>query len=570
MISFKYILAIFAQNLIMCGIVCALDIKQESELLRPKVLEMSKKVRHRGPDWSGIHCGKNVLLAHERLAIVDPQSGNQPIFSSDRKLILAANGEIYNHRDLKHNLESKYEFQTNSDCEIILASYKEKGVDFLDDLNGIFGFVLYDENKESYLIARDHMGIIPLYMGWDKFGTFYVASELKALEGICNKIEIFPPGHYMSSTDSKPVKWYNRDWMEYDAVCDNKTDFDTLQDALEQAVHRQLMSDVPYGVLLSGGLDSSITSALAKKYSKNRIESDDQKAAWYPQLHSFAVGLPGSPDLKAAKLVADHIGSIHHEVTFTIQEGLDAIKDVIFHLETYDVTTVRASTPMYLMARVIKSMGIKMVLSGEGADEIFGGYLYFHKAPNPKEFHKETVRKLEKLYQYDCLRANKSLAAWGIEGRVPFLDKEFMDVAMRINPKDKMINKDRMEKWVLRKSFENYLPDSVAWRQKEQFSDGVGYDWIDSLKELVNKEVSDDMFKNAKFTFPFQTPMSKEEYYYRSIFESHFPSETAAKTVPSVPSIACSTPIALEWDKSFKNMNDPSGRSISNVHLDSY
>ena len=554
----------------MCGIVCALDIKQESELLRPKVLEMSKKVRHRGPDWSGIHCGKNVLLAHERLAIVDPQSGNQPIFSSDRKLILAANGEIYNHRDLKHNLESKYEFQTNSDCEIILASYKEKGVDFLDDLNGIFGFVLYDENKESYLIARDHMGIIPLYMGWDKFGTFYVASELKALEGICNKIEIFPPGHYLSSTDSKPVKWYNRDWMEYDAVCDNETDFDTLQDALEQAVHRQLMSDVPYGVLLSGGLDSSITSALAKKYSKNRIESDDQKAAWYPQLHSFAVGLTGSPDLKAAKLVADHIGSIHHEVTFTIQEGLDAIKDVIFHLETYDVTTVRASTPMYLMARVIKSMGIKMVLSGEGADEIFGGYLYFHKAPNPKEFHKETVRKLEKLYQYDCLRANKSLAAWGIEGRVPFLDKEFIDVAMRINPKDKMINKDRMEKWVLRKSFENYLPDSVAWRQKEQFSDGVGYDWIDSLKELVNKEVSDAMFKNAKFTFPFQTPMSKEEYYYRSIFESHFPSETAAKTVPSVPSIACSTPIALEWDKSFKNMNDPSGRSISNVHLDSY
>ena len=554
----------------MCGIVCALDIKQESELLRPKVLEMSKKVRHRGPDWSGIHCGKNVLLAHERLAIVDPQSGNQPIFSSDRKLILAANGEIYNHRDLKDSLESKYDFQTNSDCEIILALYKEKGVDFLDDLNGIFGFVLYDENKESYLIARDHMGIIPLYMGWDKFGTFYVASELKALEGICNKIEIFPPGHYLSSTDSKPVKWYNRDWMEYDAVCDNETDFDTLQDALEQAVHRQLMSDVPYGVLLSGGLDSSITSALAKKYSKNRIESDDQKAAWYPQLHSFAVGLIGSPDLKAAKLVADHIGSIHHEVTFTVQEGLDAIKDVIFHLETYDVTTVRASTPMYLMARVIKSMGIKMVLSGEGADEIFGGYLYFHKAPNPKEFHKETVRKLEKLYQYDCLRANKSLAAWGIEGRVPFLDKEFIDVAMRINPKDKMINKDRMEKWVLRKSFENYLPDSVAWRQKEQFSDGVGYDWIDSLKELVNKEVSDAMFKNAKFTFPFQTPMSKEEYYYRSIFESHFPSETAAKTVPSVPSIACSTPIALEWDKSFKNMNDPSGRSISNVHLDSY
>ena len=563
-------MTIFVKKIIMCGIVCALDIKQESDLLRPKVLEMSKKVRHRGPDWSGIHCGKNVLLAHERLAIVDPQSGNQPIFSSDKKLILAANGEIYNHRTLQDSLKVNYDFQTNSDCEIILALYKEKGSKFLDDLNGIFGFVLYDENKEEYLIARDHIGIIPLYMGWDKFGTFYIASELKALEGICNKIEIFPPGHYMSSQDSAPVKWYKRDWMEYNAVANNETNFNHLQDALEKAVHRQLMSDVPYGVLLSGGLDSSITSALAKKYSKNRIESNDQKAAWYPQLHSFAVGLVESPDLKAAKLVADHIGSIHHEVTFTIQEGLDAIKDVIFHLETYDVTTVRASTPMYLMARVIKSMGIKMVLSGEGADEIFGGYLYFHKAPSPEEFHKETVRKLEKLYQYDCLRANKSLAAWGIEGRVPFLDKDFIDVAMRINPKDKMINKERMEKWVLRKSFENYLPKSVAWRQKEQFSDGVGYDWIDSLKELVDKKVSDEMFKNAKFTFPFQTPMSKEEYYYRSIFESHFPSETAAKTVPSVPSIACSTPIALEWDKSFKNMNDPSGRSISNVHLDSY
>ena len=531
---------------------------------------MSNKVRHRGPDWSGNHCGKNVLLAHERLAIVDPQSGNQPIYSSDKNLILAANGEIYNHRNLKDDLNIQYDFQTSSDCEIILALYKEKGVDFLDDLNGIFGFVLYDSYNNQYLIARDHMGIIPLYIGWDKFGTFYVASELKALEGVCNKIEIFPPGHYMTKDNSKPVKWYKRDWMEYSSVSENKTNIDELQDALEQAVHRQLMSDVPYGVLLSGGLDSSITSALAKKYSKNRIESDDQKAAWYPQLHSFAVGLTGSPDLKAAKLVADHIGSIHHEVTFTIQEGLDAIKDVIFHLETYDVTTVRASTPMYLMARVIKSMGIKMVLSGEGADEIFGGYLYFHKAPNAEEFHKETVRKLEKLYQYDCLRANKSLAAWGIEGRVPFLDKEFMDVAMRINPKDKMINKERMEKWVLRKSFEDYLPESVAWRQKEQFSDGVGYDWIDKLKELVEHEVSDGMFKNAKFTFPFQTPMSKEEYYYRSIFESHFSSETAAKTVPSVPSVACSTPIALEWDKSFKNMNDPSGRSVSNVHLDSY
>ena len=555
---------------IMCGIVCALDLKQPSDLLRPQVLEMSKKVRHRGPDWNGIHCGKNVLLAHERLAIVDPASGNQPIYSDDKNLILAANGEIYNHQELKAQLSSDYTFQTNSDCEIILALYREKGVNFIDDLNGIFGFVLYDEKNDEYLIARDHMGIIPLYMGWDKYGTFYISSELKALEGICNKIEIFPPGHLMSSKDNKLVKWYDRDWMKFDSVKNNNTSIDDLQIALENAVHRQLMSDVPYGVLLSGGLDSSITSALAKKYSKKRVESNDVKSAWYPQLHSFAVGLKGSPDLIAAQKVADHIDSIHHEITFTVQEGLDAIKDVIYHLETYDVTTIRASTPMYLMARVIKSMGIKMVLSGEGADEIFGGYLYFHKAPDSKEFHEETVRKLDKLYQYDCLRANKSLAACGIEGRVPFLDKEFIDVAMRINPKDKMITSEKMEKWVLRKSFENYLPESVAWRQKEQFSDGVGYDWIDSLKDLVNEKVSDDMFKNAKFTFPFQTPMSKEEYYYRSIFEEHFPSETSATTVPSVPSVACSTPIALEWDKAFKNLNDPSGRSVSNVHNDSY
>ena len=558
------------KNFIMCGIVCALDLKQSSDLLRSQVLEMSKKVRHRGPDWNGIHCGKNVLLAHERLAIVDPASGNQPIYSDDKNLILAANGEIYNHQELRAQLSSDYAFQTNSDCEIILALYKEKGVNFIDDLNGIFGFVLYDEVNDEYLIARDHMGIIPLYMGWDKHGTFYISSELKALEGVCNKIEIFPPGHFMSSKDNKLVKWYDRDWMNFDHVKDNNTSIDDLQVALENAVHRQLMSDVPYGVLLSGGLDSSITSALAKKYSKNRIESNDVKSAWYPQLHSFAVGLKGSPDLIAAQKVADHIDSIHHEITFTVQEGLDAIRDVIYHLETYDVTTIRASTPMYLMARVIKSMGIKMVLSGEGADEIFGGYLYFHKAPNSKEFHEETVRKLDKLYQYDCLRANKSLAAWGIEGRVPFLDKEFIDVAMRINPKDKMITSEKMEKWVLRKSFEKYLPESVAWRQKEQFSDGVGYDWIDSLKDLVNEKVSDDMFKNAKFTFPFQTPMSKEEYYYRSIFENHFPSETSATTVPSVPSVACSTPIALEWDKAFKNLNDPSGRSVSNVHNDSY
>ncbi|WP_233900588.1 asparagine synthase B [Tenacibaculum piscium] len=554
----------------MCGIVCAFDLKQPSDSLRPQVLEMAKKIRHRGPDWSGVYSDDKVIMAHERLAIVDPASGQQPLFSADKKLILAANGEIYNHRELAKNLTTSYEFQTASDCEVILALYKEKGVDFLDDLNGIFGFALYDVEKDEYFIARDHMGIIPLYIGWDQNGTFYVASELKALEGVCAKIELFPPGHYMSSKDGKFVQWYKRDWEDYQAVKDNETSISEVKEALEAAVHRQLMSDVPYGVLLSGGLDSSVISAIAKKYSQKRIESDDTSAAWYPQLHSFSVGLEGSPDLAAAKKVADHIGTVHHEIKFTIQEGLDAIKDVIYNIETYDITTIRSSTPMYLMARVIKSMGVKMVLSGEGADELFGGYLYFHKAPNAQEFHEETVRKLEKLHMYDCLRANKSLMAWGIEGRVPFLDKEFMDVAMRINPQDKMINGERMEKWVIRKAFEDMLPESVAWRQKEQFSDGVGYDWIDTLKEVVDKEVTDEQLANAKFRFPIQTPTNKEEFYYRTIFEEHFPSDTAALSVPQEASVACSTAIALEWDEAFKNMNEPSGRAIANVHDDSY
>lgn len=554
----------------MCGIVCAFDVKESTEVLRPQLLEMSKKIRHRGPDWSGIYSDDKVIMAHERLAIVDPVSGKQPLFNEKGNLVLAANGEIYNHRELRRQFEGKYNFQTESDCEVILALYQEKGVDFLDEMNGIFGFAIYDSEKDEYFIARDHMGIIPLYIGWDQNGTFYVASELKALEGVCTKIELFPPGHYLHSSDGELKQWYSRDWMEYDAVKENETSIDELKEALEAAIHRQLMSDVPYGVLLSGGLDSSITSAVAKKYSQKRIESGDTKDAWWPQLHSFSVGLKGSPDLAAARLVAEHIDTVHHEIEFTIQEGLDAIKDVIYNLETYDVTTIRASTPMYLMARVIKSMGIKMVLSGEGADELLGGYLYFHKAPNDKEFHEETVRKLSKLHMYDCLRANKSLAAWGIEGRVPFLDKEFIDVAMRINPKDKMINGERMEKWVIRKAFEDMLPESVAWRQKEQFSDGVGYSWIDTLKEVVNEEVSDEQLTNAKFRFPLQTPTSKEEFYYRSIFEQHFPSDAAALCVPQEASVACSTKIALEWDEAFKNMNDPSGRAVANVHADAY
>ena len=554
----------------MCGIVCAFDLKQSSEKLRPELLEMSKNLRHRGPDWSGIYSSDQAILVHERLAIVDPTSGKQPLISPSGNLVLAANGEIYNHRELRAPYESSYQFKTQSDCEVILALYENEGPSFVEKLNGIFAFAIFDESNNEFFIARDHMGIIPLYMGWDGDGTFYVASELKALEGVCSKIELFPPGHYFHSGDSEPTAWYTPDWKEFDNVKNNMTSIEDLHDALSAAVHRQLMSDVPYGVLLSGGLDSSITSALAKKYAAHRVETDDQQAAWWPQLHSFSVGLEGSPDLAAAQEVAKHIGTIHHEIKFTIQEGLDAIREVIYHLETYDITTIRASTPMYLMARAIKALGIKMVLSGEGADELFGGYLYFHKAPNEKEFHEETVRKLEKLHQYDCLRANKSLAAWGIEGRVPFLDKEFIEVAMRLNPKDKMITSDRMEKWVLRKAFENYLPESVAWRQKEQFSDGVGYSWIDTLKELVESEVNDEQMENAHYRFPVQTPQNKEEFFYRTIFESHFPSEAAALSVPSVPSVACSTPVALAWDAAFQNQNDPSGRAVARVHEQGY
>lgn len=538
--------------------------------MRPQVLQMSKTIRHRGPDWSGIFANDNAILAHERLAIVDPRSGRQPLYSKDGKLVLAVNGEIYNHREIRKQFEGKYEFLTQSDCEVILALYREKGPAFLEDLNGIFAFALYDIENNRFLIGRDHIGIIPLYQGWDKDGAFYVASELKALEGYCEKIEEFLPGQYYYSPDGKPTQWYSRDWMEYDNVKDNTSSVDELRQALEDAVERQLMSDVPYGVLLSGGLDSSIISAVAKKFAARRIESGNTEDAWWPQLHSFAIGLEGSPDLAAARKVAEHIGSVHHEINFTVQEGLDAIRDVIYHIETYDVTTVRASTPMYLLSRYIKSMGVKMVLSGEGADEIFGGYLYFHKAPNAEEFHKETVRKLSKLHLYDCLRANKSLASWGVEGRVPFLDKEFMDVAMRLNPTDKMAGNGKIEKHILRQAFENYLPSEIAWRQKEQFSDGVGYNWIDTLKEIASEKVTDEQMENVATRFPIQPPMTKEEYHYRSIYSELFPSDSAALCVPSVKSVACSTPIALEWDEAFKKMADPSGRSVSSVHEQGY
>ena len=550
----------------MCGIVSIFNIQQQTSELRQKALRMSQKIRHRGPDWSGIYCGKTAILAHERLSIVDPESGKQPLFSVDGKQILAVNGEIYNHKEIRKRYEGKYAFQTGSDCEVILALYRDKGIDFLEDISGIFAFALYDEENDSFLIARDQIGVIPLYIGYDSDGKVYVASELKALEGQCERYEPFLPGHYYWSKDPGMKRWYKRDWFDYDAVKDNPASSEDIRQALRNAVKKQMMSDVPYGVLLSGGLDSSVISAITQSYSERRIEDNSQTKAWWPRLHSFAVGLKGAPDLAKARMVADHIGTVHHEINYTIQEGLDAIRDVIYFIETYDVTTVRASTPMYLLARVIKSMGIKMVLSGEGADEIFGGYLYFHKAPSAEEFHKETVRKLSKLYLYDCLRANKSLAAWGVEGRVPFLDKEFLDVAMRTNPAAKMCPGKTMEKRIVREAFSDMLPEEIVWRQKAQFSDGVGYSWIDTLKKMTEELVTDEQMAHAAERFPINTPMCKEEYYYRSIFEEHFPSESAARSVPHEASVACSTAIALEWDEAWKNMNEPSGRAVAGVH----
>ena len=564
----------------MCGIVGIFQIKEQNSQLRQQALSMSQKVRHRGPDWSGIWSGGSAILAHERLSIVDPESGKQPLFSPDSQQVLAVNGEIYNHQEIRKQFAGRYGFQTGSDCEVILALYREWRSSiahnisafppFLEQISGIFAFALYDKERDEFLIARDPIGVIPLYIGYNSDGNILVASELKALEGQCERYEPFLPGHYYWSKEPGMKRYYQRDWMQYDAIKDNDANGEEIRQALRQAVKRQLMSDVPYGVLLSGGLDSSIISAIAERYSENRIEDDGQTRAYWPRLHSFAVGLKGAPDLKKARLVAEHIGTVHHEINYTIQEGLDAIHDVIYFIETYDVTTVRASTPMYLLARVIKSMGIKMVLSGEGADEIFGGYLYFHKAPSARDFHEETVRKLSKLHMYDCLRANKSLSAWGVEGRVPFLDKEFLDVAMRTNPKAKMCPGQTMEKRILREAFSDMLPEEIAWRQKEQFSDGVGYSWIDTLKRITSEAVSDEQMAHASERFPINPPLNKEEYYYRSIFAEHFPSDSAARSVPQEASVACSTAIAREWDEAFKKLNDPSGRAVSGVHEQAY
>ena len=562
----------------MCGIVGIFNIGEQTPELRQKALRMSQKIRHRGPDWSGIYTGPSAILCHERLSIVDPESGKQPLFAPDKKQVLAVNGEIYNHTSIRE-ATGDYQYQTGSDCEVILALYREwkaKGasslVPMLERLSGIFAFALYDVEDGSFLVARDPIGVIPLYIGYDNDGKVYVSSELKALEGQCDSYEPFLPGHYYWSkeADKGLQRWYTRDWMKGKTVPKEELSYgDAVEEVrlgLMNAVKRQLMSDVPYGVLLSGGLDSSVISAIAARYASHRVENNGATEAWWPRLHSFAVGLKGAPDLAKAKLVAEHIGTVHHEINYTIQEGLDAIRDVIYFIETYDVTTVRASTPMYLLARVIKSMGIKMVLSGEGADEIFGGYLYFHKAPTADEFHKETVRKLSKLHLYDCLRANKSLSAWGVEGRVPFLDKEFLDVAMTIAPDYKMCPGKEIEKKVVRNAFSDMLPEEIAWRQKEQFSDGVGYSWIDTLKEITASAVSDEQMAHAAERFPINPPRNKEEYYYRSIFAEHFPSDSAARSVPSVPSVACSTAEALAWDEAFKNMNEPSGRAVKDIH----
>ena len=553
----------------MCSIFGVLELKSDPGQLRSQAIEMSKRLRHRGPDWSGVYASEKAILVHERLAIVGVSSGAQPLYNPEKTNILAVNGEIYNHKELAQNLIVDFDFQTESDCEIILALYKQKGPEFLDDLNGIFAFCLYDEEQDSYLIGRDHIGIIPLYTGRDQHGNLYVASEMKALTPICSSIEEFPPGHYLYSKEGTLRPYYQRDWQSFDEVKNNTAKAEDVKDALEAAVKRQLMCDVPYGVLLSGGLDSSVISAITQKFAAKRVEDNDASDAWWPKLHSFSIGLEGSPDLAAAQVVADEIGTVHHPIIFTVQQGIDALKEVVYHLETYDVTTIRASTPMYLMSRQIKAMGIKMVLSGEGADELFGGYLYFHKAPNAQEFHEELNRKVSKLHMFDCLRANKSMAAWGVEARVPFLDKEFVDVAMRTNPDYKMCKDGRIEKHIVREAFEGYLPDSVLWRQKEQFSDGVGYSWIDSLKEHVDSQVSDQDLANAQYRFPINTPDSKEAYFYREIFESHFPGDAAANCVPHGKSVACSTPEALAWDASFQNNADPSGRA-ANVHNEAY
>jgi len=559
----------------MCSILGVFDLRPGTDLtpLRPLALSLSAQQRHRGPDWSGVHADPAAILVHERLAIVDPAGGSQPLRSADGRLVLAVNGEIYNHRELEHALTTPYAFQTGSDCEVVNALYAQGGdpATWLDTINGIFAFALWDREAARVVIARDAIGVCPLYCGHDGDGRLWVASEMKAIARLCEDVAAFPPGHVYDSATGACTRWYTRTWRDYDAVAGVHVDARQLREAFEAAVHRQMMSDVPYGVLLSGGLDSSLVAACAARFARKRIEEDDATEAWWPRLHSFAIGLEGSPDLAAAQVAADALGTVHHGFKYTFEEGLDALPDVIRHIETYDVTTIRASTPMYLLARRIKAMGVKMVLSGEGSDEIFGGYLYFHKAPDARAFHEELVRKLDALHSYDCLRANKSMMAWGVEPRVPFLDVAFLDVAMRMDAAHKMVRPGpnggrRIEKAVLREAFEGYLPESILWRQKEQFSDGVGYGWIDGLKAHAETQVSGRELAAAAGRFPINTPQTREAYFYRTLFERIFPGDACARTVPGGKSIACSSPAAIAWDAAFAEAADPSGRSIAGVH----
>jgi len=552
----------------MCSILGLFDIPAGRTGLRGVALEASGRQRHRGPDWSGIYVHDQAIIAHERLAIVDVESGAQPLISADGLHVLGVNGEIYNHRQLRVEC-AHYPFATGSDCEVILALYQRHGSRFLERLNGIYAFVLWDAASSRYLIGRDPIGVMPLYYGRDDDGMLWVASEMKAIEPYCGQIDVFPPGHLLDSSQGRIERWYRPAWRDF-ARADRPFDATELRAGLEAAVHRQMMGDVPYGVLLSGGLDSSLIAAIAQRYAKRRIDSDDSEGAWWPRLHSFAIGLEDSPDLAAARVAAAAIGTQHHQFHYTVEEGIDALKDVIYHIETFDVTTVRASTPMYLLARRIRAMGIKMVLSGEGADEIFAGYLYFHKAPGAAALHEETVRKVEQLHRFDCLRANKSMAAWGVEARVPFLDLEFLDLAMGIDPACKRPGPGRLEKAILREAGRGLLPDQILCRQKEQFSDGVGYGWIDALKAHAEQCVSDRELSEAAGRFPLNPPASKEAYLYRQLFERHFRLPAAVATVPAGPSVACSSPQALAWDPEFSALSDPSGRAVRGVHRDSY
>ncbi|TYK00726.1 asparagine synthetase [Cucumis melo var. makuwa] len=582
----------------MCGILAVLGCSDDSQAKRVRVLELSRRqvLKHRGPDWSGLYQHKDCYLSHQRLAIVDPASGDQPLYNENKSIVVTVNGEIYNHEELRKKLKN-HKIRTGSDCDVISHLYEEYGENFVDMLDGMFSFVLLDTRDNSFIAARDAIGVTSLYIGWGRDGSVWISSELKGLNDDCEHFETFPPGHLYSSKEAGFKRWYNPIWFSEDIP---STPYDplVLRRALENAVIKRLMTDVPFGVLLSGGLDSSLVASITARH----LTGTRAAKHWGTQLHSFCVGLEhvfqellfnpcnvislhpssfihqfkGSPDLKAAREVADFLGTVHHEFHFTVQDGIDAIEDVIYHIETYDVTTIRASTPMFLMARKIKSLGVKMVISGEGADEIFGGYLYFHKAPNKEEFHRESCHKIKALHMYDCLRANKATSAWGLEIRVPFLDKKFIEVAMAIDPEWKMIKHDqgRIEKWVLRRAFDDeqqpYLPKNVLYRQKEQFSDGVGYSWIDGLKAHADQHVTDKMILNAEHIFPQNTPTSKEAYYYRTIFERFFPQNSACLTVPGGPSIACSTAKAVEWDAAWSKNLDPSGRAALGVHASTY